>query len=54
MFEKNPVLNNKKISLPVVTSGITHAISVFADIWVDPGDVIVVPNMMWGNYNMIF
>ena len=54
MFEKNPSLLNKNISLPVVTSGITHAISVFADVWTDPGDVIVVPDMMWGNYNMIF
>jgi aspartate/methionine/tyrosine aminotransferase len=54
MFEKNPSLGGKMISLPVVTSGITHAISVFADMWVDPGDVIVAPDMMWGNYNMIF
>jgi aspartate/methionine/tyrosine aminotransferase len=54
MYEKNPSLAGKLVSLPVVTSGITHAISVFADMWVDPGDVIVVPDMMWGNYNMIF
>ena len=54
-FEKNPSLNNnKKISLPVVTCGITHAISVFADVWVDPGDELIFPDMMWGNYNLIF
>jgi len=41
------------ISLPVVTCGVTHALSIFADVWVDPGDVIVLPDMMWGNYNMI-
>jgi aspartate/methionine/tyrosine aminotransferase len=51
---KNPSLNGKPISLPVVTSGITHAISIFADVWVDPGDVIVLPDMFWGNYSMIF
>ncbi len=51
-FEKNPSLSNKETSLPVVTSGITHAISIFADVWTDPGDVIVLPDMMWGNYNM--
>ncbi len=54
IFNKNPSLAGKTISLPVVTSGITHAVSVFADLWVDPGDVILLPDMMWGNYNMIF
>jgi aspartate/methionine/tyrosine aminotransferase len=54
IYKKNPSLKDKQISLPVVVSGITHAISIFADIWVNPGDVIVTPEMMWGNYNMIF
>ncbi len=52
-FKKNPGLSGKKISLPVVTCGITHAISMFADVWIDPGDVVILPDMMWGNYNMI-
>ena len=54
LYEKNPALQGQSISLPVVTCGITHGISVFADLWVDPGDVIVLPEPMWGNYNMIF
>jgi aspartate/methionine/tyrosine aminotransferase len=53
LFIKNPSLSGKTISLPVVTCGITHAISMFADMWLNPGDVIVLPDMMWGNYNMI-
>ena len=53
IFEKNISLAGKKISLPIVTCGITHGISVFADVWVEPGDVIILPDMMWGNYNMI-
>jgi aspartate/methionine/tyrosine aminotransferase len=52
-FEKNPSLSNKETSLPVVTSGITHALSIFADVWTDPGDVVVLPDMMWGNYNLM-
>ena len=52
-FKKNPSLEGKTISLPVVTCGITHAISMFADIWLDPDDVVVLPDKMWGNYNMI-
>ena len=54
LYAKNPSLAGKRISLPVVTCGITHAISIFADVWVDPGDVILLPDMFWGNYNMIF
>lgn len=54
LFDKNSSLVNKEVSLPVVTSGITHAVSVFADIWIDPGDVVIIPDMTWGNYNMIF
>ena len=53
LFAKNPLLSGKIISLPVTTCGITHAISMFADMWLDPGDVVVFPDMMWGNYNMI-
>ncbi|MFV9645378.1 MAG: aminotransferase class I/II-fold pyridoxal phosphate-dependent enzyme [Desulfobacterales bacterium] len=53
IFEKNPSLANKHISTPIVTCGITHAVSVVADLWINPGDVIILPDMMWGNYNMI-
>jgi len=53
LFEKNKSLAGKTISLPVVTCGITHGISMFADVWIDPGDVVILPDMMWGNYNMI-
>jgi len=53
LFKKNPSLEGKTISLPVVTCGITHAISMFADMWLDPDDVVILPDKMWGNYNMI-
>ena len=53
LVAKNPSLAGKTYSLPVVTCGITHAISMFADIWADPGDRVLLPDMIWGNYNMI-
>jgi aspartate/methionine/tyrosine aminotransferase len=53
LYEKNPSLAGKKISLPVVTCGVTHGVSIFADLWADPGDVVILPHLMWGNYNMI-
>ncbi|MFZ5572410.1 MAG: aminotransferase class I/II-fold pyridoxal phosphate-dependent enzyme [Thermodesulfobacteriota bacterium] len=54
IVEKNPSLSGRAISLPVVTCGITHALSIFGDVWVNPGDTILLPDMMWGNYNMIY
>ncbi len=54
ILQKNPSLRGARISLPVVTHAITHALSVVSDIWVDPDDVIILPDKIWGNYNMIF
>ncbi|MBW1852799.1 MAG: aminotransferase class I/II-fold pyridoxal phosphate-dependent enzyme [Deltaproteobacteria bacterium] len=54
LFEKNPSLNAKDVSLPVVTNAITHGLSVVSDMWVDPDDAIILPDKMWGNYNLIF
>jgi aspartate/methionine/tyrosine aminotransferase len=54
IFEKNPTLKDMELSLPIVTNAITHGLSVLSDMWVDPGDVIVLPDKMWGNYNLIF
>ena len=54
LMQKNPSLDGKTISLPVVSSGITHGISVFADLWLDPEDAVILPDPMWGNYSMIF
>ena len=50
LVRKNPSLAGINISLPVVASGITHATSIFADMWINPDDVIIVPDKMWGNY----
>ena len=54
LLQKNPSLAGKDVSLPVVTSGITHGLSIVADMFLDPGDVLLLPDMFWGNYNMIF
>ena len=54
MTEKNPSLSSARISLPVVTHALTHGLSVLADMWVDPGDVLLLPDKSWGNYSLIF
>ncbi len=54
LYQKNPSLREKKISLPLVTHALTHGLSIVADMWVNPGDIIVLPDKMWGNYRLIF
>jgi len=54
ILRKNPSLGSKEISLPVVTQAITHGLSVVGDMWIDPGDMVLIPDKTWGNYNMIF
>ena len=54
MLRKNPSLQNTPISLPLVTTGLTHGVSTVADLFLDPGDQILVPDMFWGNYRLIF
>ncbi len=49
LYRKNPSLAGKAVSLPVVTCGITHGISIFADMFLDPDDVVIFPDKMWGN-----
>jgi len=52
--EKNPSLGDTPVSLPVVTSGITHGLSTIADMFANEGDLLLLPDLLWGNYRMIF
>lgn len=52
--EKNPSLGDIPTSVPVVTSGITHGLSTIADMFVDEGDVLFLPDQVWGNYKLVF
>lgn len=52
--EKNPSLGDTPVSLPVVTAGITHGLSTIADMFVDEGDLLLLPDKLWGNYLLIF
>ncbi len=54
LFEKNPSLSGKSTSTPLVTAGITHGLALVGEMFVDPGDILVLPDKMWGNYRMIF
>ncbi len=54
IFSKNPSLNSKSSSLPLVTNGITHGLSLVGDMFIDPGNTIILPDKIWGNYRLIF
>jgi aspartate/methionine/tyrosine aminotransferase len=54
MLRENPSMLGKTFSNPVVTNALTHGLSIVADMFVDAGDHLIMPDMMWGNYNITF
>jgi aspartate/methionine/tyrosine aminotransferase len=54
IYEKNPALKGKEISLPVVTNALTHALSIVGYLFLDSTDSLLVSDLFWGNYNLIF
>ena len=54
MINKNPPLAGKKISMPVVTNAMTHGLSMIAYLFLNAGDKLIVPDLFWGNYKLIF
>lgn len=53
LLRKNPSLQGKRFSLPVVVPGLTAGVSYLADMFVNDGDAVVVPDMFWPNYRLI-
>jgi aspartate/methionine/tyrosine aminotransferase len=51
---KNPSLAGKSFSTPIVTSGVTHALSLAGDLFVDKGDMVLLPDKFWENYELLF
>jgi len=54
IFLKNPALKDTPISKPIVTSGLTHGASIAGYLFAGPGDTLVLSNLYWENYNLIF
>ncbi|NLB54969.1 MAG: aminotransferase class I/II-fold pyridoxal phosphate-dependent enzyme [Lentisphaerae bacterium] len=54
LLVNNPSLTADSLSLPIATSGVTHGLSIAADLFINPGDTVIVPEKFWGNYSMIF
>ncbi len=54
IYQKNPSLGTTSISTPIVTCGLTHGISMSGYLFVDEGDTVVIPDLFWENYSLIF
>lgn len=54
MLRENPTLQGKVFSEPVVTSALTHGLAIVADLFTESGDTLLLPDKLWGNYNLIF
>jgi phosphoenolpyruvate carboxykinase (GTP) len=54
LLQKNPSLAGKKFSTPIVTAGVTHALSLIGDLFVDKGDMVLLPDKFWENYELLF
>jgi len=54
LLHHNPTLRGKRFSRPIVTSALTHGLSLAADLFINPGDVILAPDKMWGVYPLNF
>lgn len=53
MGKKNPSMKGAAVSTPIVTSGLTHSISLAASLFFDLGDSVVLPDLYWENYNLV-
>ena len=53
-LEENPSLRGKAFGLPIVTAALTHGLSLVGDLFVEAGDVIVLPDQLWGNYRLTY
>jgi len=54
LLAENPSLAGKVFGLPITTNAITHGLSLAGDLFVDPGDVLLLPDKLWGNYRLRF
>ena len=54
LYDKNPSLSGTNTSVPVVTNALTHALSIVGYLFLNKEDKIIMPDLYWGNYNLVF
>ena len=53
-WQRRNVPESKVSSMPVATNGLSHGLSLCADLFGGEGRVVAVPGPFWGNYRQIF
>ncbi len=51
---ESPSLRDKELGTPIVTHALTHGLTLVGDLFFEPGDPLVLPDKLWGNYRLIF
>ena len=54
LLAENPSLRDKRFGLPITTQAITHGLALAGDLFVDPGDDLLLPDKFWENYRLLF
>ncbi|MFD2670624.1 aminotransferase class I/II-fold pyridoxal phosphate-dependent enzyme [Marinicrinis sediminis] len=54
MLKETPSLAGKSFSNPIATNALTHGLSIVADLFVDQGDAVIIPDKNWENYELTF
>src|SRR5512141_1423170 len=50
--QETPSLGDHPTSNPVVTNALTHGLGLVGDLFIDPGDAVLTPDLLWENYNL--
>ncbi len=54
LLAENPSLRGKTFGLPIVTQAITHGLALAGELFVDPGDTLLLPDKFWENYRLLY
>jgi aspartate/methionine/tyrosine aminotransferase len=54
LLADNPSLRGKRFGLPIVTQAITHGLALAGELFVDPGDTLLLPDKFWENYRLLY
>lgn len=54
MLQKNPGLAGQAFGQPIVTAALTHGLSMAAYLFCDAGDRVILPDLYWENYDLVF
>ncbi len=54
VLAENPSLAGKTFGSPIVTSAITHGLALAGDLFIDEGDIVLMPDQLWGNYKLAY